>query len=81
MELNTEERNQYSRPTKAQLEIAALEDELNNTRNRLDLLDNYNEKLVQQRDQVRGALRLLDTGKRQEGVTLDVIRHIVGWKR
>lgn len=55
-----------------------LEEELRHARNVNDHLNNYVDKLVEQRDQVNGAINLYVRGKRKEGVTLDSIRSIMG---
>lgn len=59
-------------------DIAMLEEELRHTRNVNDHLNNCVDKLVEQRDQVNGAINLYVRGKRKEGVTLDSIRSIMG---
>lgn len=81
MTLNGEEKYRqalYEEKRKADhAEIALLEQQLKHCQNTNRYLDDYVDKLLNQRDLVNGAIALYKTGERSEGITLDTIRGVM----
>ena len=62
-------------------EIALLKQQLQHCQNTHEYLNDYIDKLTEQRDQINGHIQLFVTGERKEGITLDSIIHTMEWKR
>lgn len=66
-----------NRLKRAEVTIFGLERDLEHSYNTNTHLNNTNSELIKQRDEINEAIRLYNTGKRLEGVTLDDIRGIM----